>query len=123
MGRHLEDPDRALRQEAWELVASRRLREAAQIESIFEQLLKLREKIAANAGFPDYLSYAFRARGRFDYTPEDCVKFHQSIEKDIMPLLRRLQAERREQLGLEKLRPWDLAVDPSSKPPLRPFEK
>ena len=88
MGRYLEDPDRALRQEAWEMVANRRLREAEQIEQIFEQLLKLREKIAANAGFPNYLQYAFRARGRFDYTPEDCQKFHEAIAKEVMPVLR-----------------------------------
>ena len=30
-------------------------------------------------------------------------------------------AERRRQLGLEKLRPWDLAVDPLNRPPLKPF--
>jgi oligoendopeptidase F len=123
MGRYLEEPDRALRQEAWESMTNRRLQEAEQIETIFEQLLKLREEIAANAGFPDYLSYAFRARGRFDYTPGDCVKFHQAIEVVLMPVLRRLQAERRKQLGLDRLRPWDLAVDPGNKPPLRPFDK
>ncbi len=123
MGRYLEEPDRALRQEAWELTANRRLQEAEQIESIFEQLLKLREQIAANAGFPDYLQYAFRARGRFDYTPQDCLRFHEAIEMADMPALRQLQSERRKQLGLNALRPWDLAVDPSNKPPLRPFEK
>jgi oligoendopeptidase F len=123
MGRYLEEPDRTLRQEAWELTTNRRLQEAEQIETIFEQLLKLREQIAANAGYPDYLQYAFRARGRFDYTPEDCVKFHEAIEKEDMPALRQLQAERRKQLGLDTLRPWDLAVDPTNKPPLRPFDK
>src|ERR1022692_4251378 len=123
MGRYLEDPDRALRQEAWELVANRRLREAGAIEKIFGELLKLREQIAANAGFPDYLQYAFRARGRFDYTPQDCLKFHEAIEKADMPALRQLQTKRRTQLGLDALRPWDLAVDPSSKPALRPFER
>ena len=123
MGRYLEEPDRALRQEAWELTTNRRLKEAEQIETIFEQLLKIREKIAANAGFPDYLQYAFRARGRFDYTPQDCMKFHEAIEKADMPALRHLQSERRKQLGLDALRPWDLAVDPTSKPPLRPFDK
>jgi oligoendopeptidase F len=122
MGRHLEDPDRALRQEAWELVANRRLREAETIEHIFEQLLKLREQIAANAGFPDYLQYAFRARGRFDYTPEDCRKFHEAIAGEVMPALRQLQAQRRGQLGLAALRPWDLAVDPLNRAGLRPFE-
>jgi oligoendopeptidase F len=123
MGRYQEEPDRALRQESWELVAQRRLREAAQIEQIFEELLKLREQIAANAGFPNYLEYAFRARGRFDYTAEDCRRFHDAIEKEVMPVLRELQGQRRAHLGLAALRPWDLAVDPLSRAPLRPFER
>jgi len=123
MGRYLEEPDRAVRQEAWELTARRRLLEAENFEVIFEQLLKLREQIARNAGFTDYLQYAFRARGRFDYTPEDCLNFHQAIEAEVMPAVRRLQSERRAQLGLPALRPWDLGVDPLNKPALRPFDK
>jgi oligoendopeptidase F len=123
MGRYLEEPDRALRQEAWELVTQRRLKEADAFDRIFEDLLILREQIAANAGFPNYRAYAFRARGRFDYTPEDCLKFHDAIEHKVMPVLRALQGERRRQLGLPALRPWDLKVDPLSRPPLRPFEE
>lgn len=123
MGRYLEEPDRPLRQEAWELVANRRLKVAETFEVIFDQMLKLREQIARNAGFPNYLEYAFRARGRFDYTPEDCLKFHGAVEKEIMPVLSDLQQERRRHLQLSALRPWDLAVDPLNRPPLRPFEK
>ena len=59
--------------------------------------------------------------GRFDYTPDDCMKFHDAVEKQIMPLVRELQAQRRAQLKLEKLRPWDLAVDPLNRPALKPF--
>jgi oligoendopeptidase F len=40
-----------------------------------------------------------------------------------VPVLRELQAQRRRQLGVETLRPWDLAVDPLNRPPLRPFEQ
>ena len=123
MGRYLEEPDRALRQEAWELVAHRRLQEAEKFEENFDQLAKLREQIAANAGFKNYLEYAFRARGRFDYTPADCRSFHDAIETDVMPLLRELQAERQGHLQLPALRPWDLAVDPLNRPALRPFEQ
>ncbi len=123
MARYLEEPDRALRQEAWELIARRRLQETATFEDIFEQLLKLRERIAANAGFQNYRDYAFRARGRFDYTPEHCTQFHAAIEKEVMPALRELQSQRQRQLGLPALRPWDLAVDPLNQPPLRPFEE
>jgi oligoendopeptidase F len=123
MSRYLEDTDRALRQEAWESVAKRRLQEAEKFEDIFDQMLELREQIAANTGFPNYLQYAFRARHRFDYTPEDCRRFHDAIEQEVMPVLRQLQAERRQTLGLDKLRPWDLAVDPLNRAPLRPFSE
>jgi oligoendopeptidase F len=123
MGRYLEEPDRALRQEAWELVANRRLQEAEKFEGIFEQLVKLREQIARNAGYGNYRDYAFRKLGRFDYTPGDCEKFHAAVEAEVMPVVAELQAERRRQLGVEILRPWDLAVDPLNRPPLRPFEQ
>ena len=70
MGRYLEEPDRALRQEAWELVAKRRLQDADKCEEIFDELIKLRTQIAKNAGFDNYRDYAFRQKGRFDYTPQ-----------------------------------------------------
>jgi oligoendopeptidase F len=123
MGRYLEEPDRALRQEAWELVAKRRLQEADKFEEIFDELVKLRQQIAANAGFKNYRDYSFRKLGRFDYTPDDCKKFHDAVEKEIMPAVRELHSERGRQLGLKKLRPWDLAVDPHNRPPLKPFEQ
>ena len=126
MGRYLEEPDRALRQEAWELVARRRLQEAEKFEDIFDRLIDLREQIARNAGFKNYRDYAFRRLGRFDYTPEDCAHFHDAVEREVMPVVREFQADRRRQLGLDKLhpghlRPWDLAVDPQNRPPLKPF--
>ena len=123
MGRFQEEPDRAMRQETWELVAKRRLLEVEAIENIFDELLKLRVQMAKNAGFNNYVDYAFRSRRRFDYGPADCLKFHDAIEQEVMPVLRELQAERRRQLKLAALRPWDLAVDPESRPALRPFEQ
>lgn len=121
MGRYLEEPDRALRQEAWETVANRRLEDVDKCEEIFDELIQLRTRIAKNAGFDNYRDYAFRQKGRFDYTPADCVKFHDAIAGEIMPAVREIQAERRRQLQLEKLRPWDLAVDPQNRAPLKPF--
>jgi len=126
MSRYLEEPDRPLRQETWELVAKRRLQEADQFEGIFDQLVGLREQIARNAGFRNYLEYAFRKLGRFDYTPQDCVHFHDAVAREIMPVVRELQAARRHELRLDQLhpghlRPWDLAVDTQNRPPLKPF--
>jgi oligoendopeptidase F len=123
MGRYLEELDRPLRQDAWETVARRRLQEAGKCDGLFDEMLKLRAQIAKNAGFENYRDYAFHRSGRFDYAPEDCEKFHDAVEKHVMPVVRELQAERRAELKLEKLRPWDLAVDPLNRPPLKPFGK
>jgi oligoendopeptidase F len=123
MGRYLEEPDRALRQEAWELVATRRLVDADKCEEIFDELVGLRTQIAKNAGFENYRDFMFRKMGRFDYTPENCLQFHDAVEKEIVPAVRKIQNERRRQLKLEKLRPWDLAVDPQNRAPLKPFAK
>jgi oligoendopeptidase F len=123
MGRYLEEPDRSLRQEAWERVAARRVEEADTFEGLFDRLTSRRESIARCAGCANYREYAWRRLERFDYTPADCERFHGTIEEEILPLVRRLQAERRRQLSLDRLRPWDLAVDPLNRPPLRPFQQ
>ncbi|MCC6484573.1 MAG: M3 family oligoendopeptidase [Armatimonadetes bacterium] len=122
MGKFLEEPDRALRQEVWELVSARRLQERERFEEIFDQLVKIREQIAHNAGFENYRDYAFKAKARFDYTPQDCLSFHEAVERSIMPAVRKLQAERRGQMNVGALRPWDMAVDPLNRPALKPFE-
>jgi oligoendopeptidase F len=76
--------------------------------------------MAENAGFPDAVDHLFRVRDRFDYTPDDCLAFHEVVEKTVLPAADRLDAWRRERLGLESLRPWDLEVDVEGRPPLRP---
>ncbi|MDB6054914.1 MAG: oligoendopeptidase family [Verrucomicrobiales bacterium] len=123
MGKFLEETDRSLRKEAWELVSTRRIQEAEKFEDLFEKLFIIREQIAKNAGFQNYRDYSFRARGRFDYTPEDCVAFQKAIETEVVPVLKELHEERKRQMKLESVRPWDLAVDPENRPPLRPFEQ
>lgn len=123
MGRYLEETERALRKESWELVAKRRLQEAEKFEDIFDRLIEIRQQIAKNSGFSNYRDYAFRKMGRFDYTPADCESFHLAVESEVMPAVRELQKQRRAQLRLDTLRPWDLSVDPMNRGPLRPFEQ
>lgn len=123
MGRLLEETDRQLRQEAWELVVNRRLQDRDALDSIFDRMIALRDQIAKEAGFPDYVAYAYRERERFDYGPEQAAAFQESIERAAVPALQRLLEGRRKALGLETLRPWDTAVDPAGRPPLRPFQE
>jgi oligoendopeptidase F len=78
-------------------------------------------RAARNAGFANFRDYIFPAKFRFDYTPADCERFHAAVEERVAPAVERVLAYRRERLGLERLRPWDLSVDPYRDKPLQPF--
>lgn len=117
----LEEPDRGLRQQVWELVTTRRLQDKEALEDLYDRMVALRTQIARNAGFENYRDYIFKRRRRFDYTTEDCLQFHAGVERAAVPLVRTILDKRRTTLGVKTLRPWDVLVDPRRRPPLRPF--
>jgi oligoendopeptidase F len=123
LARFVEEPDRTTRQQAWEAGARRRLLDRQAIEDLFDQMLPLRQSMAANAGMDNYREFVWKAYNRFDYTPKDCVNFADAVEQTCVPLLRELDRRRKQELGVERLRPWDLTVDPRHRPPLRPVEE
>jgi len=118
----LKDTDRGKRQEAWEKITTRRLQDKDQLNQLFDKLRELRHQVALNAGFENFRDYMFKALGRFDYTPQDCYDFHEAIEKEVVPVLFEQAEKRREALQLSALKPWDMDVDISGKPALKPFK-
>lgn len=122
MGIYQESPDRSVRQAAWTATAERRYQDHEKISKIYDEEIGLRHTVATNAGFESFTGYEFANKLRFDYTPETCFAFHDAIENRVMPFVARLDAERRSKLGVDKLMPWDLSVDPDGAGPLTPFD-
>ena len=122
MARFLEETDRARREASWRVVAERRLQDVTRIDAIYDEMLQLRAKMAANAGYPNFRDFQHDRLQRFDYTPAHCAAFHEAVEKTCVPLARRMHERRAKALGLTALRPWDLKVDVKGRSPLRPFE-
>jgi len=123
MAPYLEENDRGVRRTAWELVTNRRLEDRAELDELFDRMIELRVETAKTAGFSNYVDFAYRSRERFDYGIKEAEEFQTAIERVVVPLAKKLQEERRQALGLDTLRPWDLAVDALGRPPLRPFQE
>lgn len=117
----LKDKKRERRKQAWLLAEERRTQDREAYDKLWRQLMTVRGQIARNAGFDNYRQYIWLSRYRHDYTHEDALEFAEAILKVVVPVQERLYEERRRQLGYESLRPWDLQVDPSGLPPLRPY--
>ncbi len=117
----MKSTDRATRERAFRAVSDRYLAERSPLTSLFDRMYALREEVARNAGFADYQGFAFRAKNRIDYGPEDCARFHAAVEATVVPAVGRILDRRKAMLAVDTLRPWDLGVDPHQRPPVRPF--
>ncbi len=118
----LMSTDRNKREEVYLSIVQRRLKDKETLDELFSKLLILRDKVASNADFSNFRDYMFKSYGRFDYTPEDCFQFHEAIQSEVVPILDQMAKQRKEKLKVASLRPWDKAVDPEGREPLKAFE-
>jgi len=125
MFKFLEEKDRGVREEAWRLASQRVLKDTEKLDEIYSKLIQVRDAIGKNAGFSNYRDYVFLQKNRFDYTPDDCVRFHDAVEKYFVPLQREINEDWRLGLGVDELRPWDVVIsarpDSHGRPPLAPY--
>jgi oligoendopeptidase F len=117
----LKDQDRKVRKEVWQLRIDKMMEMRDEFNELFDEMKELRIQQAKNAGFDNYRDYMHQAKGRFSYAPADITKFHDAVEKEVMPFLKELTEERKKVLGVDSVRPWDTSVDLDGKI-LKPFK-
>jgi len=118
----LHSLDRDERERAFMLRAQPYIQQHDVLAGIFDRMYDLRQKVAKNSGFANYRDFAHREKNRFDYTPEDCMRFHVAVEEAVLPAIERINDRRRRRMGVDALRPWDMTADPLGRPPLKPFD-
>jgi oligoendopeptidase F len=118
----LENPDRSLREEVYRKMNERRLQDKDELNKLFTSLVQKRNQVAMNAGFPNYGDYRFKELGRFDYAREDCFQFHDAVKQNVLPLVNEIYQKKKEKLGVDRLRPWDVEAEPKGITPLNPFK-
>ena len=117
----LENPQRSVREDAYRKIQERRMQDKDTLNDLYTQLIQRRNKVALNAGFANYRDYKFKELGRFDYTKEDCFQFHDAVREYVLPLVSRINEQKKKKLGLDSLRPWDTEAEPAGTEPLKPF--
>jgi oligoendopeptidase F len=117
----LESPDRAVREEVYRKIQTRRGQDKDSLNDLYSKLIDIRNRIGLNAGFSNYRDFKFEDLGRFDYTKEDCFRFHDAVKEYVVPLVNKINEKKRKKLGLDTLRPWDVEAEPAGIKPLRPF--
>ena len=118
---HLRSPDRSVRERAFRALNRPYLDAQEKLAALFDRMYELRQAVAREAGFPDFVGWTFAARQRYDYGPDDCSRFHAAVEEVVVPAAGRALERRRRRMGVDRLFPWDQQADPDGREPVRAF--
>ena len=103
----MEDTDRSIRKEAFEKWAELYKAISDELDSLYTELIGIRQQMAKNLGFNGYAEMMYQKMERFEYTPEDVAIFRKQIREHIVPLCQKLYEEQKERLGIEELKYYD----------------
>ncbi|MCL2399222.1 MAG: M3 family oligoendopeptidase, partial [Defluviitaleaceae bacterium] len=104
---YFENPDRGVREAALRASSEWRMKYADKWDNIFDNLVKLRTKIAKTLGYENYIQLAYYRRRRNCYDKDMVAKFREGVVKHIVPLVQRLKAEQAKRIGVNTLNPFD----------------
>jgi len=110
MAPFLQDKDRETRHQA-QLAVSKFFEEnEAQFDRIYDDMVKVRTKIAKELGYENFVQLGYDRFGRTDYNAKDVKAYRDQIYQDIVPLVTELTARKAKRLGIENPKSYDLAL-------------
>lgn len=114
---HAMSLDRDVRYRAqrvkWEWFAQH----GAELDDIYDRLVKLRHGMARDLGYDTFIPLGYRRMRRVDYGPAEVAAYRDEVAAHVVPLMARLLEQRRVGHGWDKLYGWDLPlVDPAGNP-------
>ena len=119
---YLQDSDRDIRKKAKTLISEKFLSVEDKLQHILNELIVIRHQKAKNIQLDNYRDYMFKKHERFDYTPDDCYELAESIRKYVVPLIDKIFNEKKCELQVDTLRPWDLKATAPNQKALKPIE-
>jgi M3 family oligoendopeptidase len=99
--------DRAMREKAYNAKMSFFVAKEKEIDKIYDQLVKVRTKIAKKLGYKNFTELAYIRMARADYKEKDIKVLREQVLDFIVPLATKLYEKQAQRLGLKKLRYFD----------------
>lgn len=107
---YLQDKDREVRKKANQAMTEWFEERQDDFDRIYDELVKIRTRIANKLGFDSYLDVAYRAFGRTDWDREDAKNYREQIVKYIVPLAQKFYKDQAERIGIEDMMHYDLGL-------------
>ncbi|CEM61934.1 M3 family oligoendopeptidase [Treponema phagedenis] len=110
LGPFMQDKDRAVRKSASEAYYGFFAKNEAELDSIYDELVKVRTRIARTLGYKNYVQLGYDRLNRTDYTADMVAKYRKQIYDEIVPISTELLKRQKQRLGLDTLFYYDEAL-------------
>ena len=107
LGSFMEDKDRAVRKQATEAYYGFFAEHEAEFDSIYDNLVKVRTRIAKKLGYKNFVQLGYDRMGRTDYNAAMTAAYREQIYREVVPLAVSLLKRQAKRLGLERMYYYD----------------
>lgn len=104
---YFKSDDRETRKEAYTVMGTVMNGYAAELDDIFDRLVKVRTKMAKKLGYKDFVELGYYRMERVCYNKEDIETFRKNVFESIVPVVSRLRSENAKNLGIDKYMVYD----------------
>jgi len=102
-----EHPDRTMRKAAQAATAKWYMGNAAQLDEIYDKMVKLRTEIAKKLGYKSFVELGYYRMGRNCYDQDMVAKFRDGVAKHIVPIVTQLKKEQAARIGVNTIKVYD----------------
>ena len=113
----LEDDDREVRRATAEAMGRGLKENAAQLDEIYDKLVKIRTKMAKKLGYENFVELGYYRMGRLDYNAEMVKKFRDNVKEALVPCVSKVKENLGKELGIDKFMFYDDAIYVNGKSP------
>lgn len=105
--KYMKDDDRKTRKEAYEVLGKGLEKHSEQLDSLYDKLVKVRDKMAKRMGYRNYIELGYYRLGRISFDEKMVEKFRKNVLEDIVPVVSRLKTENAKRMGIEDFKLYD----------------
>lgn len=103
----MESKDRETRKKAFEVYTNFFVENESEFDRIYDELVKLRDKMAKKLGYVNYVQFGYDRMGRTDYDSNMVANYRKQVYESLVPLVAELKDRQRKRLGLKELKYYD----------------
>lgn len=107
----MQSTDRMMRKKANEARYSFFIKNEGEFDRIYDELVKVRTKIAKKLGYKNFVELGYARMMRTDYNWDMVANFRKQVEEYIVPVATELRNRQRERLGLDDLKYYDEKIE------------